>query len=597
MILDRPMYCRMACHMVALSICTLSFDPSAKAASLANGNWVVEERCGEFKAAKDPAAQKGFNWQIDIVVENGRVTASKHSVNPTNSAVTDVTYQGSIKGSDIVIAGTGKRSNLDTTWAYAYSGKIAPDGRAKLTGSMSMKFGNSQKPTPIRECSLTFLAHSDGQSVTPASARSIEDLLKVRNGMIANFSADCRKQLAAGKPKDAVAQATDIRACVVVKLGVAAQSAAIGPPKADQELKLDEYVPGLIKPNGGPAKAKGIIYFVAGYGAPNNLNEFHFPPYVLKRLSDNGWDLIAARIPNRETDLGSEAAAYQVPSGAAFVVRRLRELKAEGYKRIVLAGFSWGGWTALVAAQAVDFPADALFIDSPNPFGKRVGADGNANPFFELNVIAFVPVVNKIETPTILAFPRDPAGNAEASSRGAFAEPNPAVRGILAETHFAETHKANLIIAAPPGFFGHYADWLPFFDYAYGECIAAFLDKPTTEPCRLPAIANTDFRSILSLKQIPNAESRRIASSAPLVGRKFAAYVLNDEDFKRYDFISARERVTLQSQRKFREPIEFHDGQICASQQCRTLIQWSETELLEFESETGKLKAWWIATQ
>jgi hypothetical protein len=171
------------------------------------------------------------------------------------------------------------------------------------------------------------------------------------------------------------------------------------------------------------------------------------------------------------------------------------------------------------------------------------------------------------------------------------------VRGILAKTHFAEAHVANLIIAAPPGFFGHYADWLPFFDFAYGKCIAAFLDQPTTEPCRLPAIANTDFRSILSLKQIPDAESRRIASSAPLVGRKFAAYVLRDEDFKRYDFISARERVTLQSQRKFGESIEFHDGQICVSQQCRTLIQWSETELLEFESDTGRLKAWWIATE
>jgi hypothetical protein len=167
----------------------------------------------------------------------------------------------------------------------------------------------------------------------------------------------------------------------------------------------------------------------------------------------------------------------------------------------------------------------------------------------------------------------------------------------LAWIHFAQAHVSNLLIAGPPGFFGHYADWLPFFDFAYGKCIAAFLDTPTNEPCRLPAIADTDFRSILSLRQVPDANSRRIASSAPLVGRKFAAYVLRDEDFKRYDFISAGERVTLLSQREFREPIEFHDGQICASQQCHTLIQWSETELLEFESETGELKAWWIATQ
>jgi hypothetical protein len=144
MVSDRPMYRQMACHMVVLGICTLSFDQSAKAASLANGNWVVEERCGEFKAAKDPAAQKGFNWEIDIV----RVTGSKHSVNPANAAVTNVTYQGSIKGSDVVITGIGKRSNLDTPWTYAYAGKIDADGRAKLIGAMSMKFGNSPKPTP-----------------------------------------------------------------------------------------------------------------------------------------------------------------------------------------------------------------------------------------------------------------------------------------------------------------------------------------------------------------------------------------------------------------------------------------------------------------
>jgi pimeloyl-ACP methyl ester carboxylesterase len=597
MVLDRPMYCQVACHMIVLGICSLSFDQSAKAASLADGHWVVEERCGEFKAAKDPAAQKGFDWDIDIVVENDRLTGSKHAVNPANAAVTDVTYQGSIKGADIVITGTGKRSNLDLPWTYAYTGKIDSDGRAKLTGSMSMRFGNAPKPTPIRECALTFLAHPDGQYVAPVSARTIEDMLKVRNSMIQNFQAGCRQQLGVSKPKDAVVQPADIGACVEQTLVLAARSAAIAPPKVDQELKLDEQMPSLIKPNGGPGKAKGIIYFVAGYGAPDNLDEFHLAPYVLKRLTDNGWDLIAARIPNREASLGSEAAAYQVPSSAAFVVRRLRALKSEGYKRIVLAGFSWGGWTALVAAQAEDFPADALFIDSPNTFGYRVAPDGNENPFFDLNVTAFVPVVNKIATPTILAFPTDPAGKAEASSRFAFAEPNPAVRGILAETHFAETHVANLIIAPPPGFFGHYADWLPFFDYAYGKCITAFLDKPATEPCRLPAIANTDFRSILSLKQIPDAQSRSITSAAPLVGRKFAAYVLRDEDFKRYDFVSARERVTLQSQRKFNEPIEFRDGQICASQKCRTLIKWSETELLEFESDSGELKAWWIATQ
>jgi hypothetical protein len=126
MILGRAINCRMACRMVVLGICALSFNQSAKAASLTNGHWIVEERCGEFKAAKDPAAQKGFDWEIDIVVENGRVAGSKHAVNPTNAAVTDVTYRGSIKGTDIVITGTGKRSNLPLPWTTLMPGKLPP---------------------------------------------------------------------------------------------------------------------------------------------------------------------------------------------------------------------------------------------------------------------------------------------------------------------------------------------------------------------------------------------------------------------------------------------------------------------------------------
>jgi pimeloyl-ACP methyl ester carboxylesterase len=583
MVSDRPMYRQVACQLVVLGTCTLSFDQSAKAASSADGHWVVEERCGEFKAAKDPAAQKGFNWEIDIVVENGRVTGSKHSVNPTNSAVTDVTYQGSIRGSDIVITGTGKRSNLDTPWTYTYAGKIDPDGRAKLTGPMSMKFGNSQKPTPIRECNLSFLAPKVGQLPPMIFARSLEDMQKIKNGLVAEYATDCDGAAAALKSKDPNASVPDNRTCIINKLRDGVAVAVAAPVPSAPKLQLTEFAPALIKPNTGPTSAKGVIYYVDGYG--KHEDDHRFVPYYLKSLTDDGWDLIAARVPSAATAEAWEADSYQVAGGVAFVQGRLKEIKALGYKRVVLAGFSWGGWVSLVASQIPDLPVDMLLINAPALFGHRI-FEGKPNAFFDLNLPAYERLISKAKRAGMLIFPEDPVG-----------EPDARLRGAMADRYLTAVNLPHVVIAAPPGFSAHYAAWLPFFDFAYGKCIAAFLDKPTTEPCRLPAIANTDFRSILSLKQIPDAESRRITSSAPLVGRKFAAYVLRDEDFKRYDFISRAERVTLQSQRKFREPIEFHDGQICASKQCRTLIRWSETELLEFESDTGKLKAWWIATQ
>jgi hypothetical protein len=90
----------------------------------------------------------------------------------------------------------------------------------------------------------------------------------------------------------------------------------------------------------------------------------------------------------------------------------------------------------------------------------------------------------------------------------------------------------------------------------------------------------------------------RIASCAscdPLVSRKFAAYTLNDEDIKHVDFVPNRERATLESQEEFREPIEFRNGELCASGRCNIPVRWSDNEVLEFDPASGKLKACWIA--
>jgi pimeloyl-ACP methyl ester carboxylesterase len=580
----RPALCSLAVGSAVFGLDACVFGHPTHAASLADGTWVVEEKCGEYSAARDPNQRRGFERQIEMLAQAGSLTGHKSLVSASDGSVTDTAYQGSIMGPVIEITGKGTRSNLDRPWTYVYRGSVAGDGRAELTGAMMMRVGNSNQATQIRSCTLTFLARRDGQLPAPASAQSLGDLVKLRTAMRTEFQSECRAQLAAGKASNNV-PAAEVDACVLEKRRGVARAVAQGPPASASELKLEEFAPWLIKANSGPAKAKGLIYFVAGYRAPNNYDAFRFAPYLLKSLTDSGWDLVAARIPDRETPLEGQGLAsdFQVPGAAAFVLRRLLELKAQGYRHIVLAGFSWGAWTAMVAAQSADFPADALIIDAPNVFGRR-DVDNMPNPFFDLNIAAFPPIVGKIRTPGIFNFPNDP-----------FFEPDAIARGAIAEKHFEDSHLARLVIAAPPGFTGHYAGWLPFFDFAFGKCIGAFLDQPNSKPCRLPPIANDDFRSILEMKQVPDAQSRRIASSDPLVGRKFAAYTLNDEDFKHFDFVSARERATLESQKEFREPIEFRNGELCASGRCSILVRWSDNEILEFDPGSGKLKALWIA--
>jgi hypothetical protein len=65
-----------------------------------------------------------------------------------------------------------------------------------------------------------------------------------------------------------------------------------------------------------------------------------------------------------------------VPGAAAFIWQRAGELKAPGYKRVIIAGQSWGSWVAMVADQEKDFAAEALWLIVPTS-GPRRGANGS----------------------------------------------------------------------------------------------------------------------------------------------------------------------------------------------------------------------------
>jgi pimeloyl-ACP methyl ester carboxylesterase len=550
------------------------------AAGMAEGTWTVVETCGENKAAKDAEGRRPFSWEIDFLIRGDRVTGTKHSVNSANNASTDVSYQGSISGSNIQIEGTGKRSNLARPWFYSYIGTISPDGKAELSGPLTMRLSASKRATTLRSCKLTFLALKSEQLPSMVFARNVGDMRMVRSAMVSEFAKQCSAGAAVANTKVPNAPSRDTSTCVTDKLRDGLSKAVSAPWPSAPELQLTEFTPSLIKLNSGPVSAKGVIYYVGGYGV--HEDDHRLVPYYLKSLTDNGWDLIAARIPNANIDDTWEADSYQVPGAVQFVQRRLREIKALGYKRIVLAGFSWGGWVSLVASQIPDLPVDMLLVNAPVVFGHRTYED-KPNPFFEVNLTAYKLVMAKSKLPAVLIFPNDPVG-----------EPDAKLRGAIADIYLTNANISHRIIAAPPGFTAHYAAWVPFFDYAYGKCIAEFLDNPAPAMCHLPRIADNDFRSILSLKQVSDEKLKRVASAQSLVGAKFVAYTLDDEDFKHFDFISASRRWTSVWNRRFEEPIAFRNDEFCVGQSCDILIRWSDEALLEFDKANGALKAWWF---
>jgi hypothetical protein len=412
----------------------------------------------------------------------------------------------------------------------------------------------------------------------PASGQTRDDL---RERFREECRAHLRQQLQRLRgPEHRGERSARVGACMKAKFVARARGA--GTRLSRSELKLIEANLWLTANNRGPEEAKGIIYFVRGW-APKRLPS-HVPgPYVLKTFSEGGWDVISASEPHGFPGLATDA----VGRAAAFMRRRVSEFKKQGYKRVILAGHSWGAWGALLAAQGSDFAADALLLSAPNTFGKRISSiTGGPNPYFGLTLSEFADVIAKVRTPTVLILPDDDPYIAD-----------PGKLGTVAEKHFARADVAHFVLAKPPAFSGHFAAWLPVFDYAYGRCIEAFIESPAPKSCSPAALSVRDFRSIVDLKQVADAEGKSVASAEPLTGKKFVVYALAERVMHYYEYVSPTQRKHAKTEGTKSEGVSFRDGFHCAGGQCNKLLVWSEGQLLEFEPKSGKLVAWWVEKQ
>lgn len=405
-----------------------------------------------------------------------------------------------------------------------------------------------------------------------------------RDPVFESLRAACEAQYAHPRGEEArKAHAANVRRCTSTKMLDAAHAAIANPMAFNTPVPLLETKPWLVKPNRGPAQAKGVIYYLSGGFNPANrtIESYRIVPYYLKSLADDGWDVVRAKIPY---DFPGYYNWLYLGGYIQTIQRRVAALHAEGYQHVILAGHSVGGWMSMMAARD-GIAADALLLDAPNLFGSRTLPNtGRPNPDFLLSLTEFGAALGNDKVPAVLMLPED-----------AVFEPDAVARGQIAEAHFTQVKVPHLVIAKPPGFSGHFANFLPIFDYAYGACLRAFLDNPVTvTSCAPPKLVNTDFRSITSLTEVAGANTQRIVSVAPLIGRKFVAYTLQDVDNKHFEYVTHDERVTMLTRGVTIEHVTFRGGLQCVGQVCSVLVRWSDHEALEFDPESGAIKAWWI---
>ena len=199
----------------------------------------------------------------------------------------------------------------------------------------------------------------------------------------------------------------------------------------------------------GPEVAKGAVIWNHGRSV-NSEDSLSPTPYYMSVLQDSGW---AAYRFNRMRD------GDTLQDSARALVKQVQELKQHGYKKVVLAGQSFGAFLSLMAADASD-DVDAVVATSPAAYGSF----SEFYDSFRRNATNFYPLLQNIRHARVMLFffhgdDFDPGGRGERS------------REILRARNIE-----HMVVDQPPFLTGHWAASTGLFVRRYGDCIRNFIE-------------------------------------------------------------------------------------------------------------------------
>jgi pimeloyl-ACP methyl ester carboxylesterase len=158
-------------------------------------------------------------------------------------------------------------------------------------------------------------------------------------------------------------------------------------------------------PQFGPEKAIGAVIWIHGHSEAED-SASPTPPYVWN-LHQGGWDTYRFdRLRDGDT----------LPASTHRLVEEVNQLKQEGYRKVALAGQSFGAFIALMAAGESS-KIDAVIATAPAAFG-------NFSEYYDswrLNAVRLYPLLERIQTAQVVLFffhgdDFDPGGRGDASS-------------------------------------------------------------------------------------------------------------------------------------------------------------------------------------
>ena len=205
----------------------------------------------------------------------------------------------------------------------------------------------------------------------------------------------------------------------------------------------------------GPQQARGVLVFAHGRGARGNMDDSRGsqPQSWTRHFNNAGYDIWRFdRHPNSD----------DTARAARWFKTDLAELRRRGYRQIIAAGQSRGGWNALMMLDQPGL-ADVVIAIASAAHGQ--GADARNNPQWEQ--------IGQLEA--ILA-----AGQASSQARVAAAnfrddpyDADPERRAALMR-QYGQRFAGFLLIDRPEGLIGHSAGASSAFNTRYGPCLLNF---------------------------------------------------------------------------------------------------------------------------
>ena len=198
----------------------------------------------------------------------------------------------------------------------------------------------------------------------------------------------------------------------------------------------------------GPQKAMGVVVWSHGRSLSYQDWKSPNPPY-LEALRAAGWDVMRFDRLRDEDTLGTSSRRL-----AAYA----NQLKKEGYRRVVLAGQSFGAFLSLMAADRSN-AVDAVVATAPAAFGSF----SEFYHSWRLNATRLYPILARIKRARVMLFyfhddDFDPGG-----------------RGAQSRKILAQHGLPFAVINQPEYLTGHWASGTGLFMRRFSGCIRTFI--------------------------------------------------------------------------------------------------------------------------